>query len=361
MSQDLIQKIILEKVNSPWWLESENNVIGKYGQMFNPANLDKLTKEDFKSFLLVKNNFHWEGIHRQSNLITSDMEALKRCLKNLLDETIPIRERLEQIFNVKGRGEYVIKGLGKAVITPILLVVYPNKYGVWNSRSEDALKKLELFPKFFPKDSFADKYLKVNDIILDLAQKYDITLWQLDGILGYISGNGPTEQIKDDEDIMEEEAQEHGFMDLATFGMEKHLEEFLIENWDKTIFGKKYDLIYKEGGDLDSQQYRTEVGPIDILAKSKDGEEYLVIELKKGRTSDAVVGQILRYITWVEDNLANGKAVKGAIVVLDIDEKIKCSLKKLNFISLYTYQVNFTLTQQEITNVGQNYNLIKQQ
>lgn len=56
---------------------------------------------------------------------------------------------------------------------------------------------------------------------------------------------------------------------LASFGMESHLEDFLIANWSKTIFGKEYELIYNEG-DLMSQQYQTGVGPIDILAKSKN-------------------------------------------------------------------------------------------
>ena len=347
MEQDLIQNIISEKANDSWWLESEKKVIGKYGQMFNLANLDQLTKEGFKSFLLIKNNLHWEGIHRQSNLVTSDMEALKRCLKSLLDEKIPIRERLKRVFNVKGKGEYVIKGLGKAVITPILLVVYPTKYGVWNSRSETALKKLNLFPNFLRKDSFADKYLKVNDVILDLAQKYNITLWQLDGIFGEISGRSPFGSTQSEEEIVEKEVQEHGVVDLANFGMESHLEDFLIANWNKTIFGKKYELIYDEG-DLASQQYQTAVGQIDILAKAKNGEDFLVIELKKGRTSDAVVGQILRYIAWVRENIADGKTVKGAVVVLDLDKKLRYALKELKNVVLYTYQVNFKLTKEKI-------------
>jgi hypothetical protein len=349
MNQDLIQKTIAEKINEPWWLESGKKVIGRYGQMFNPVNLDQLTKEDFKSFLLYKNNLHWEGIHRQGNLVTSDMEALKRFLKFLLNEEVLIKERLKPVFNTQElmRRGYVAKGLGKAVITPILLVVYPTKYGVWNTRSENALKKLNLFPKFLPKDSFADKYLKVNDVLLDLAQKYNITLWQLDGILGEISGSGPFGIMQTEEEIVEEEAKGHGVVDLANFGMESHLEDFLIANWDKTIFGKQYELIYDEG-DLVSQQYSTSVGQIDILARSRDEDEYLVIELKKGRTSDAVVGQILRYIAWVRENIANGKTVKGVVVVLDIDEKLKYALKELKDITLYTYQVNFKLTTGDI-------------
>ena len=49
------------------------------------------------------------------------------------------------------------------------------------------------------------------------------------------------------------------------FYMEQQLEDFIIENWDNTEFGKKYDLIV-EDGELKSQQYRTSIGNIDIFA-----------------------------------------------------------------------------------------------
>lgn len=344
MDTDLIQKIIDEKINSKWWIESGKKTLDKYGQIFNPTNLDQLTKEDFKSFLLIKNNLHWEGIHRQGNLITSDMEKLKRFLKLLLDENIPIKERLQKLFDKKG--SYTIKGLGKAVVTPIMLIVYPDKYGVWNSRSEAALIKLNLFPRFTSSDSFAGKYLKVNNILQELASKYQISLWNLDGVLGEISGFGPwLEQAsygRPDEGEVEKEAEEHD-IEETNFGMEKQLEDFLIENWNRTLFGKDYDLIYDESNDLLSQQYQTATGPIDILAKAKVGKGYLVIELKKGRTSDAVVGQILRYMTWVKENLAQNQPARGAIIILESDEKLKYSLRGLQDISLYTYRVNFTL------------------
>jgi len=342
MARDLILKTIIEKSKDPWWKESERKVIDRYRPIFNPSNLDNLTKEDFKSFLLIKNNLHWEGIHRQENIITSDMGKLIVFLKKLLDESMPIEQRLKELFNKKGH--YTIKGLGKAVVTPILLVVYPNKYGVWNSRSESALKKLNLFPQFRSKDDFANKYIKVNDVLKELKSKYQINFWQLDGILGEVSGSGPFETSV--ENKIEEDAKEYGISDVETFGLEKHLEDFIIDNWDKTIFGKKYDLI-EEDGEVESKQYPTSSGPIDILVKSKDGNEYLVIELKKGRTSDAVVGQILRYMTWVKENLTDKKVVKGAIIVLDSDENLKLSLRgskqRGEDISLYTYKVLFNL------------------
>jgi len=56
--------------------------------------------------------------------------------------------------------------------------------------------------------------------------------------------------------------------DPIAFALEKHLEEFLVVNWDKTDFGRTHD-IYEEDGE-NGQQYPTDTGPMDILAISKD-------------------------------------------------------------------------------------------
>ena len=70
------------------------------------------------------------------------------------------------------------------------------------------------------------------------------------------------------------------------FSLEEQLEDFIIENWDKTDFGKKYNLIYDEDGHLISQQYVTKIGKIDILAIDKKSKSYVVIELKKNQSND---------------------------------------------------------------------------
>lgn len=131
--------------------------------------------------------------------------------------------------------------------------------------------------------------------------------------------------------------------DPVVFALEKHLEEFLIHNWKQTIFGKDYD-IYQEEGLLEGQQFRTDTGSIDILAIGKDQKELLVVELKKGRTSDAVVGQIQRYMGYVLEELAEpGQNVRGVIIALEDDLRIRRSLAVAPNISFYRYQVNFAL------------------
>lgn len=83
--------------------------------------------------------------------------------------------------------------------------------------------------------------------------------------------------------------------DQSSFALEKHLEDFLVQNWAQTELGQDYD-IYKEDGEPFGKQYPTDTGLLDILAVSKDKKRLLVVELKKGRASDAVVGQTLRYM-----------------------------------------------------------------
>lgn len=128
--------------------------------------------------------------------------------------------------------------------------------------------------------------------------------------------------------------------DPLNFGMESHLEDFLIENWEQTDLGKDFN-VFEDGI---GQQFKTDAGIIDILAVSKDKTQLLVIELKKGRASDVVVGQILRYMGYVKEELAeDNQTVKGVIIALDDDERIRLALKMVNNIEFYRYQVSFKL------------------
>jgi len=236
-----------------------------------------------------------------------------------------------------------IKGLGRAIVTPVLLVVYPNKYGVYNSKSEEGLKKLGLLP-YLKGKSFAEKYIEVNRILNGLASKYRVTLWQLDEIVGWIALGHPPINTTENENIEAlAETEEEKLESCEDFGLESHLEDFLIENWEKLTLGENYSIL-EEDGDIVGQQYVTPIGRIDILAKSKDGREWLVIELKKGRSSDQVVGQLLRYIGWIKKEKAKEKEkVRGLIIAREKDEKLKYALETVTNIKLMTYSVSFKL------------------
>jgi restriction system protein len=132
--------------------------------------------------------------------------------------------------------------------------------------------------------------------------------------------------------------------DPSVFALEEHLEEFLIANWSQTELGKNYDIYLDEDSGLSGQQFKTDTGPIDILAISKDKKELVVVELKKGRASDSVVGQIQRYMGYVQDELAEkNQKVKGVIIALADDNRIKRALSVTQNIEFYRYQVSFKL------------------
>jgi restriction system protein len=131
--------------------------------------------------------------------------------------------------------------------------------------------------------------------------------------------------------------------DASEFALEKHLEDFLVKNWSQTELGKIYD-IYEVDGELVGQQYPSDTGPIDILAISKDKRILLVVELKKGRVSDNVVGQIQRYMGYVlEELVEEGQEVRGVIIGLEDDLRIKRALSVTRSIDFYRYQINFKL------------------
>lgn len=102
---------------------------------------------------------------------------------------------------------------------------------------------------------------------------------------------------------------------------EKAIEDYLEENLDYIGKPSGYDLA------LIGRQYSTTVGPIDLLCKDNSSGDYLVVELKKGRSADKVYGQCSRYMGWVRKNLAEPENVKvhGAIVAREIDDKLKAA------------------------------------
>lgn len=154
-----------------------------------------------------------------------------------------------------------------------------------------------------------------------------------DELEGLIKGEAPKPVLISTDESIE---------DPVVFALEKHLEDFLIANWTQTPLGKNYD-IYQEEENF-GRQFPTDTGPIDILAVSKDKQEVLVVELKKGRASDAVVGQIQRYMGYITEEIAEeNQCVRGVIIALEDDLRIRRALKVAPNIDFYRYEVKFDL------------------
>jgi RecB family endonuclease NucS len=81
-----------------------------------------------------------------------------------------------------------------------------------------------------------------------------------------------------------------------------------------------------------------------IFCASMRKQGLVVIELKRGQTSDATVGQLARYMSYVKKNLAEpGQPVRGLIIARDVDQALHYAIQVVPDVSVLTYQVDFKL------------------
>lgn len=129
-----------------------------------------------------------------------------------------------------------------------------------------------------------------------------------------------------------EEDVEEAVFPFGSVGLEKDLENYIVANPE----------IIESGLTLVKQQYSTPVGIIDILFKDSQGK-YLVVETKKGLESDKVIGQISRYVGYLEH--AENKSTRGLIIVSDADDRLRYGVYALSGkVKLKYYKVSFSIT-----------------
>ncbi|MCG5529080.1 MULTISPECIES: endonuclease NucS domain-containing protein [Halorhodospira] len=130
----------------------------------------------------------------------------------------------------------------------------------------------------------------------------------------------------------------------AEFVLEKYLEEFIVSNFSGIFKGELQ--VYVDGDGNNGQQYTTEIGSIDILAEDRRNNSLVVIELKKGRPSDQVVGQIMRYMGWVKKNLAQeGQMIRGLVICREEDQRLSYALEMVDHVDVRYYKVSFSLSE----------------
>jgi len=84
---------------------------------------------------------------------------------------------------------------------------------------------------------------------------------------------------------------------------------------------------------------------IDILAVDQTGG-YVVIELKVSKGYDRVVGQLLRYVSWIKKNHAEpGQSVRGIIIAKQISEDLMLACSEVPSVSLYEYALSVSVKQ----------------
>ena len=293
-----------------------------------------------------------------------------RALKDLKNKQ-DIREIVNQIFEAKDdslkidlvnklekvnhKNKNGLTGRGGIILNALLFTYSPDEYLTMLSIKH----RLPLVDFFELGDSkqyrtYGEQIIKTNtDIISGFKEKYNISTTPIAlsyFVYMYLEKNYHWRATDLNREITDDTEDENDVnicpstaINKNGFVLEKHLEDFLVANWESTKLGELYDLIEKDG-DMISQQYQTkEIGNIDLLVKEKNSGNFVVIELKKGLTSDQTVGQLTRYMGWVKKNISNGKKVKGIIIAGSQDARLEYALEMVEDAELFIYSINFVL------------------
>lgn len=150
-----------------------DEVVKRFGPLF--RNPSRLTQQDYLDFLSIKHNHHWSGLERLGRTSANDMDNLRAAVSILVDEAAPLSERFDRALSM-------VHGVGAATLTPMLLLAYPDRYGVWNGTSEPEMRDRGFWPTFLHGSSFGKKYEIINSALIDLAEKLSVDLWTLDAL-----------------------------------------------------------------------------------------------------------------------------------------------------------------------------------
>lgn len=122
------------------------------------------------------------------------------------------------------------------------------------------------------------------------------------------------------------------------FAYERDLRNYLVKNLTLVEPGLR---LHEEEG-ITGVEYQAGGRFIDILAVDKT-ERFVVIELKVSRGYDRVIGQLLRYMAWVDENMEAQRRARGLIVAKEITSDLKLACSRIEDVQLIEYEISFKL------------------
>lgn len=135
--------------------------------------------------------------------------------------------------------------------------------------------------------------------------------------------SAPTEEAEDDAD---------------SFALEAHLRDFLAKNLERIEPGLR---LFEADG-RNGVEFPVAGGRIDILAVDGSGN-LVVVELKLSKGRNKTLGQLLYYMGWVDQHLANGKQSRGIIIAKDIGDELVTAVSRVPGVSLVRYKLSFAI------------------
>jgi hypothetical protein len=332
-SQEQVDKIMswksaLQTDNALSWKAIEDKAEAEIHNILEVSNFSKgsnLTEANIDQLFHLMRNF--SANRALSNLLykNNTIEVFNQKLRELFYGNEPFPKRVDDFFR--------LKGIGEQTLSQLLLALDIQKYPLITSQTKDAI------------GLDAQQEQKALQIA---TQKFQVGTSQnyLDSTLEYLTDFVVFERIKEFTNLEkytsvnnmiwfanQKEIGEETIEQYTSVSLEKDLKEYLAKN--PHILEKGLKLIEKE--------FQTkEIGNIDLLLSDSKGYD-VVVELKKGKESDDVVGQISRYMGWVMKN--KNKKTRGIIVVNEPDQRLEYSILPFNgSLKVKYYRVKFDLS-----------------
>lgn len=285
-----------------------------------------LAAEDLDQVFHLMRNFSSNRALSKLLYIDNGLDTFNQKLKELYYGETPFPKRVDSFFS--------LKGIGMQTLSQFLLALDSKNYPLLSSQTKEVLnldaqqeqKAMGIAVQRFHIDN-PQQYMELT---LDYLRDFVIfeQIKELMGLEKYTSVNSMLWQAASGKTEGPEEALES----YASLSLEKDLRDYLAKS--PSTLEKGLSTIEKE---FDTK----EVGKIDLLLSDKKGYD-VVAELKKGRKSDDVVGQLSRYMGWVMKN--RNKKVRGIVVVSEPDERLNYSILPFGgSVKIKYYRVKFEI------------------
>ena len=125
----------------------------------------------------------------------------------------------------------------------------------------------------------------------------------------------------------------------SAFAYESDLRDYLSRNLNLLEPGLR---LYEDEG-VSGIEYPAGGRFVDILAVDTE-DNLVVIELKVSRGYDRVIGQVLRYMAWLQTNLAEPpQQVRGMIVAREISDDLRLACQLLPGVCMFEYSLSVSL------------------
>src|SRR4030067_2002730 len=97
------------------------------------------------------------------------------------DESLNIAKRVRESLD----GAHKCRGIGKNIVTALLHTFYPDKYGVWNNRTDEALKTIRRMPAMTSDAGI--HHVAINEKLNALASELKTDLTAIDGFMYFLT------------------------------------------------------------------------------------------------------------------------------------------------------------------------------